>query len=51
MDDVIERLISDKEERNKWLGVYIGVLAVLLAICGVGVLMLLGRAVVRTRFA
>jgi len=36
MDDVIERLSSDKEERNKWVGVYIGVLAVLLAICGVG---------------
>jgi hypothetical protein len=36
MDDVIERLTSDKEERNKWVGVYIGVLAVLLAICGVG---------------
>src|SRR5215510_13206042 len=36
MDDVIERLSGDKEERNKWVGVYIGVLAVLLAICGVG---------------
>src|SRR5215813_4387029 len=36
MDDVIERLSGDKEERNKWIGVYIGVLAVLLAICGVG---------------
>ena len=36
MDDVIERLTNDKEERNKWVGVYIGVLAVLLAICGVG---------------
>jgi len=36
MDDVIERLTGDKEERNKWIGVYIGVLAVLLAICGVG---------------
>jgi Domain of unknown function (DUF4337) len=36
MDDVIERLTGDKEERTKWVGVYIGVLAVLLAICGVG---------------
>jgi uncharacterized protein DUF4337 len=36
MDDVIERLKSDKEELNKWVGVYIGVLAVLLAICNVG---------------
>ena len=25
-----------KDERNKWVGVYIGVLAVLLAICNVG---------------
>jgi hypothetical protein len=36
MDDVIERLKSDKEELNKWVGVYIGVLAVLLALCNVG---------------
>jgi hypothetical protein len=36
MDDVIDRLKSDKDETNKWIGVYIGVLAVLLAICGVG---------------
>src|SRR5215813_3362222 len=36
MDDVIDRLKSDKDELNKWVGVYIGVLAVLLAICGVG---------------
>ena len=36
MDDFIERLTGDKDERNKWIGVYIGVLAVLLAICGVG---------------
>src|SRR5262245_31494487 len=36
MDDVIDRLRSDKDELNKWVGVYIGVLAVLLAICGVG---------------
>jgi nitroreductase len=36
MDDVLERLKSDKEELNKWVGVYIGVLAVLLAICSVG---------------
>ena len=36
MDDVLDRLKADKEESNKWVGVYIGVLAVLLAICGVG---------------
>jgi hypothetical protein len=36
LDDVLERLKSDKEELNKWVGVYIGVLAVLLAICNVG---------------
>jgi hypothetical protein len=36
MDDVIERLKSDKEELNRWVGVYIGVLAVLLAVCNVG---------------
>jgi hypothetical protein len=27
---------KDKDERSKWIGVYIGVLAVLLAICNVG---------------
>jgi hypothetical protein len=36
MEDVIERLKTDKEEMNKWVGVYIGVLAVVLAICNVG---------------
>jgi hypothetical protein len=36
MDEVIDRLKSDKDELNKWVGVYIGVLAVLLAICNVG---------------
>jgi hypothetical protein len=36
LDEVVERLENDKEERNKWVGVYIGVLAVLLAICNVG---------------
>ncbi len=36
MDDVLDRLKADKDELNKWVGVYIGVLAVLLAICGVG---------------
>jgi len=36
MEEVIERLKTDKEEMNKWVGVYIGVLAVLLAICNVG---------------
>ena len=36
LDDAIERLRTDKDELNKWVGVYIGVLAVLLAICNVG---------------
>ncbi len=36
MDEVMERLSADSEARNKWVGVYIGILAVLLAICGVG---------------
>jgi hypothetical protein len=36
LDEVTERLANDKDERNKWIGVFIGVLAVLLAICGVG---------------
>ena len=36
MDDVLERLSSDSEARNKWVGVYIGILAVLLAVCAVG---------------
>ena len=36
MDDVLDRLKTDKEEMKKWVGVYIGVLAVLLAICNVG---------------
>ncbi len=36
MDEIIERLSGDSDARNKWVGVYIGVLAVLLAICGVG---------------
>lgn len=36
LDDVIERLGADKETYNRWVGVYIGVLAVLLAICNVG---------------
>jgi hypothetical protein len=36
MEDVIERLKTDREEMNKWVGVYIGALAVVLAICNVG---------------
>ena len=36
IDDVVERLTGDKDERNRWVGVYIGILAVLLAICSVG---------------
>jgi len=36
MEDVLDRLKSDAEELKKWVGVYIGVLAVLLAVCNVG---------------
>ena len=36
LDDVVEKVGSDKETANKWVGVYIGVLAVLLAVCNVG---------------
>jgi nitroreductase len=36
LDDVMDRLKSDTDQRNKWVGVYIGVLAVLLAVCSVG---------------
>jgi len=36
IEEVVDRLKSDKEELNKWVGVYIGVLAVLLAVCNVG---------------
>ena len=35
IDDVRESL-ADDSVRNKWIGVWIGVLAVLLAVCGVG---------------
>jgi hypothetical protein len=35
IDDVREAL-TDDSARNKWIGVWIGVLAVLLAVCGVG---------------
>jgi nitroreductase len=36
IDDAVDRLKGDSEERNKWVGVYIGLLAVVLAICNVG---------------
>jgi hypothetical protein len=36
LDDVMERLTGDKDTHNRWVGVYIAVMAVLLAICGVG---------------
>jgi hypothetical protein len=36
LDDAIERLGAGKETYNRWVGVYIGILAVLLAICNVG---------------
>jgi len=36
LDDVLDRLKSDSEELKRWIGVYIGVLAVLLAVCNVG---------------
>jgi Domain of unknown function (DUF4337) len=31
-----DKLLSDKDARDRWIGVYIGVLAVLLAICTMG---------------
>ena len=34
--DVVDRLGSDRDTLNKWVGVYVGLLAVLLAICNVG---------------
>lgn len=36
MDDAVDRLKDEKDDHNRWVGVYIGVLAVLLAICGMG---------------
>lgn len=36
LDDVVERLTGNKDDVNKWVGVYIGILAVLLAVCGMG---------------
>ena len=36
IDDIVERLTGDKDEHNRWVGVYIGILAVLLAVCGMG---------------
>jgi hypothetical protein len=33
---VVERLTGDKDEHNRWVGVYIGILAVLLAVCNMG---------------
>jgi hypothetical protein len=36
MEDVLDRLKADAEELKKWVGVYIGVVAVLLAVCNVG---------------
>jgi hypothetical protein len=36
LDEVAEQLAGEKDERNRWVGVYIGILAVLLAICNVG---------------
>ena len=35
LEEAAERA-ADKDARNKWVGVYIGILAVLLAICNVG---------------
>src|SRR5439155_7893189 len=35
LDEAAE-LAAEKDQRNKWVGVFIGVLAVLLAICNVG---------------
>jgi hypothetical protein len=35
-DEASKRAEAEKDARNKWVGVFIGVLAVLLAICNVG---------------
>jgi Domain of unknown function (DUF4337) len=34
IEAVKEAIASDKESRDKWIGVYIGIIAVMLAICG-----------------
>jgi Domain of unknown function (DUF4337) len=36
MDDTVDRLGDTTSESNKWVGVYIGIVAVVLAICNVG---------------
>ena len=36
IDDAMERLSGTEQDHNRWVGVYIGMLAVLLAICGMG---------------
>jgi hypothetical protein len=36
IDDAVDRLGDTQSENNKWVGVYIGLLAVVLAICNVG---------------
>jgi hypothetical protein len=36
MDDTVDRLGDHTSDQNKWVGVYIGILAVILAICNVG---------------
>lgn len=36
MDDAVDRLGDTKSDDNKWVAVYIGVLAVVLAVCNVG---------------
>jgi hypothetical protein len=34
IEQVKERIATDREVRDRWIGVYIGVIAVLLAVCG-----------------
>lgn len=36
MSSTFHDVLHDKDRRDKWIGVYIGILAVLLAVCGVG---------------
>ena len=36
IDDAVDRLGDTRSDSNKWVGVYIGLLAVVLAICNVG---------------
>ncbi len=36
LDEAVDRLKDTRDDRNRWIGVYIGIVAVLLAVCGMG---------------